>query len=111
MHADAAKSGNSVADKPPTDNAPKKAARSQELRFKVTDSFKQRFKQAAKDLGIKKTALLERLLAEWQDRRMAADGAPKPAPAKADPRKPRSGRKPARKAKAVLRDAAKPVAG
>lgn len=66
--AAAAKSGRHVAEKPRTHPAETKADRSEELRFKVTDSVKQSFKSAARELGIKKGVLLERLLADWQAR-------------------------------------------
>lgn len=54
------------------DHAAKTAQRSEELRFKVTRSFKQAFKQTAKELGLKKTALLEKLLTDWRERHPAA---------------------------------------
>lgn len=37
----------------------------------MTGAFKQAFKQAAKELGLKKSALLEKLLAEWRERHPA----------------------------------------
>jgi hypothetical protein len=37
----------------------------------VTGAFKQTFKHAAKELGLKKSALLEKLLAEWRERHPA----------------------------------------
>lgn len=49
----------------------KTAERSEELCFKVTGTFKQAFKQTAKELGLKKSALLEKLLAEWRERHPA----------------------------------------
>lgn len=58
-------------DRPTAESAPKPAERSEELRFKVTESFRQQFKQTAKELGLKKSALLEKLLADWHARQTA----------------------------------------
>jgi len=54
--------------KPSKGQAALKGDRAEELRFTVPTAFKQTFKQAAKDLGLKKVALLETLFAEWQAR-------------------------------------------
>jgi hypothetical protein len=67
----------------PKERVTSKEDRAEELRFKVTTAFKQNFKQAAKDLGMKKVALLETLLAEWQARRANSGNAAKTAPGKA----------------------------
>lgn len=57
-----------------------KTARSDSLNLRVTTDLKQRFKQAAKDQGLKKAAFLEKLLAEWRARNPApATTAPAPA--------------------------------
>lgn len=75
--------GKSSAGKPTGKRPSKPAQKAEELTFKVTPAFKQSFKQAAKDLGLKKGALLEKLLADWQSR--------PPVPAEralAAPRKP-----------------------
>lgn len=55
-------------DRPATKSAPVPAERSEELRFKVTVTCKQQFKLAAKELGLKKSAFLEKLLADWHAR-------------------------------------------
>jgi hypothetical protein len=60
--------------------AGKKAARSEDLRLKVTGGVKQRFKQAAKAAGVKKGVLLERLLAEWEKRQPGPPVAPASPP-------------------------------
>jgi hypothetical protein len=70
--APAAKPANAVADGRGKDRAAKMAQRSEELHFKVTRSFKQDFKQTAKELNLKKTALLEKLLADWRERHPVA---------------------------------------
>lgn len=66
-----AKSENGTTDKDGKNRTAKKAERSAELCFKVTGTFKQTFKQTAKELGLKKSALLEKLLAEWRERHPA----------------------------------------
>jgi hypothetical protein len=66
----------------PKERVTSKEDHAEELRFKVTTAFKQNFKQVAKDLGIKKAALLETLLAEWQARRATSGKAAKPVPRK-----------------------------
>jgi hypothetical protein len=81
----------------PKERVTSKEDRAEELRFKVTTAFKQSFKQAAKDLGLKKVALLETLLAEWQARRATSGNAAKPAPGKAPA--PLATARPARAAK------------
>jgi hypothetical protein len=61
------------------DAATKKAGRSEELRFKVTEAVRERFKQGAKALGVKKGVFLEKLLAGWQGEqpgRMSAVASP-----------------------------------
>ncbi len=63
-----AKSENGTTDKDGKNCTVKKAERSAELCFKVTGTFKKTFKQTAKELGLKKSALLEKLLAEWRER-------------------------------------------
>lgn len=81
--------GADVAGTPATDRPARKNKRSEELRIKVTAAVRQRFKQTAKELGIKKGALLEQLLAAWHARhpedggagKLAQDGAAKTAPA------------------------------
>jgi hypothetical protein len=60
--------GKSAKGKPTAQQAPKPAEKAEELRFKVTPTFKQSFKQTAKELGLKKGALLEKLLAHWHSR-------------------------------------------
>lgn len=67
-----AKARKSASTTPPTQGLPDKAERSDALHVKVTAAFKQRFKQAAKDQGLKKAAFLEKLLADWQARQPAA---------------------------------------
>ena len=57
------------------------SARTEELRFKVTPDVRQRFKRAAKDLGLKKGEFLERLMAAWQ-----AAGMPPAVPARSEKR-------------------------
>lgn len=59
-------------DQPAAKSAPKPTQRFEELRFKVTETFRQQFKQAAKDLGLKKSAFLEKLLADWHARQPAS---------------------------------------
>lgn len=57
-----------VAGTPAKDGPARKDKRSEELRIKVTEAVRQRFKQTAKELGVKKGALLEQLLAVWHAR-------------------------------------------
>jgi hypothetical protein len=79
----AAGAGNGAQRKPAKERAAPQDERAEELRFKVTAAFKQNFKQTAKDLGVKKAALLETLLAEWQARHAVSGGAAKLVPGKA----------------------------
>lgn len=67
----AAKASKRETNRPTTKSAPKPTERSEELRFKVTETCKQQFKQAAKGLGLKKGAFLEKLLADWHARQPA----------------------------------------
>lgn len=67
----AAKSATGTTDKGGKKRTVKTAERSAELCFKVTGAFKQTFKQTAKELGQKKSALLEKLLTEWRERHPA----------------------------------------
>ncbi len=60
--------GKSAKGKPTAQQAPKPTEKAEELRFKVTPAFKQNFKQTAKELGLKKGVLLEKLLADWHSR-------------------------------------------
>jgi hypothetical protein len=60
--------GKTSAGKPTEKRASKPTEKAEELRFKVTPTFKQNFKQTAKELGLKKGALLEKLLAHWHSR-------------------------------------------
>ena len=60
--------GKSAAGEPTAKRASKPTEKAEELRFKVTPTFKQNFKQTAKELGLKKGALLEKLLADWHSR-------------------------------------------
>jgi hypothetical protein len=78
----AAGAGGGAQRKPPKERVAPQDERAEELRFKVTAAFKQLFKQTAKDLGVKKAALLETLLAEWQARHAVSGGAAKLAPGK-----------------------------
>lgn len=64
----------------PKDSAGKKKARLEDLRLKVTPGLKQRFKQAAKAAGLKKGALLERLLIELEKRQPGLNATSAPAP-------------------------------
>lgn len=66
-----AKSDTGTTDKGGKKRPVKTAERSEELCFKVTGTFKQAFKQTAKELGLKKSALLEKLFAEWRERHPA----------------------------------------
>jgi hypothetical protein len=61
-----------------TNGAAKKAPRSEELRFKVTEDVRQRFKLAAKAAGLKKGLFLERLLAAWQETQLGQVSAATP---------------------------------
>lgn len=74
--------GNGAQRKPRKERVAPQDERAAELRFKVTAPFKQLFKQTAKDLGIKKAALLETLFAEWQARQAVSGGVAKQAPGK-----------------------------
>ena len=99
----AAGTGNGAQRKPAKERVAPQDERAEELRFKVTAAFKQTFKQTAKDLGIKKTPLLETLLAEWQARRAVSGGAAKLVPGKAGvapapARSPRAAKSRSRKA-------------
>lgn len=75
--------GKSSKGKPTAQPAPKPSEKAEELRFKVTPAFKQTFKQTAKELGLKKGALLEKLLADWHARPSAPAERASPAPRKA----------------------------
>lgn len=82
--------GKKKTDRPAVESAPKPAERSEELRFKVTEAFRQQFKQAAKERGLKKSAFLEKLLADWHARQPAPANRAASAPVKAiSPAKPR----------------------
>jgi hypothetical protein len=75
--------GKSAAGKPTAKRASKPTEKTEELRFKVTPTFKQNFKQTAKELGLKKGALLEKLLADWHSRPPAPPERALTAPRKA----------------------------
>lgn len=62
------KPGMATAKGQPKQGMAEKTARSETLDLRVTAALKQRFKQAAKEQGLKKAAFLEKLLAEWQAR-------------------------------------------
>jgi hypothetical protein len=67
----AAKSDAKTPAEPRKTRRAKAAERSEELCFKVTGTFKQAFKQTAKALSLKKSAFLEKLVADWHERHPA----------------------------------------
>jgi hypothetical protein len=85
----AAKSDAKTPAEPRKTRRVKAAQRSEELCFKVTGTFKQAFKQTAKALGLKKSAFLEKLVADWHERHPAMPaGAGAPAASGTKPSKP-----------------------
>jgi hypothetical protein len=96
------------AEAPPKTRPAAKAERSEELRFKVTADFRQRFKQTAKEAGIKKSVLLERLLAAWHERHPLGDRTARPASGNAAPARPARQAGPPGEAKRTTRAKAKP---
>lgn len=84
--------GKTSAGKPTEKRASKPTEKAEELRFKVTPTFKQNFKQTAKELGLKKGALLEKLLAHWHSRPPAPAERALTAPRKAMPARRAKGR-------------------